>query len=1024
MDQIVFQTLTDTLSADANVRQSAEQRIKELQQNPEFPVSLVRLALSHEVNLSQRHSAAVLLKSYVDTQWSEKSSKFTGPEPPAETKAVVRDLILAGLSDPTPRIRSSCAYAISKIAHHDWPESWPNLLDVLVHHLKNGSADEVHGSMRVLAEFVNKDITHVQLPHVAPVLFPELLRILISDSIYSPATRSRCASIFRSAVEMLYTIKDEHPEAIKMYLAPIIGQWNEAFIGVLSKRAESQDAQVAEWGLKAEIIRCINLSIQGFPKLMSPYLITILSAVWQDLVHLRPRYIQEHVNSETDATGEAYQDSDGETIGFESLLFVQFELFQLACRRRKLTQSVFVGEDGKSGIMHQLVWNALSYLQMTDDQADSWSSDPNQFIADEDEEGYSFNVRIAAQDLLLTLVENFPKETLHAINEGVKQEATASLQDKANNRVNWWKAQEACLLAIGLVSSDLCKAIKNGAQSPVDLASWFDHIVLGNFSEHNFPFLQGRSFVFASQFASVLPANLASQYVSAAVESISKSPSAIVKISALKALNNFNQYLDKQYIAPYQRHILQGVAPLMSVTTEDSLSLVLRTLITASKIDEKTTAEYESLLGPLILETWVKFPADHLISADIMDLFDTLAASPHIHPALNARAMPALVNVISTENPDNASISSAIDLVKGLLKGASSPLPPHYVDQFFPAVMAVLLTTDDRDILQSGQELLTIAIQKDVAQIANWRDVSSGKTGLDLIIQFIAKLLDPSQTESAALFVGDLIAKLIKKGGDLIAPVIPEILNAVTLRLVDAKLPSFIHPLVMVFAHLCLNQHEVVLNFLSGLNIQGRNGLEIVLAAWLENHADIQGLYNQKVSTVALTKLLTSGDQRVYSIAVKGELIVPVSTRIVTRSRAKSTPDQFTTTSAPAKIVKLLYADLENKMMEEEEAPEGDSDFDDGEEDEWEDEDSTSGAHDKFSYLSDLLDSHGLDLDGEEEEVTDADILADPVYQMDMKAFLLDFFRQCAQQNNPVFVQGVNELNDTEKQALSHFLQN
>lgn len=50
----------------------------------EFPISLVRLALAQECNISQRHSAAVLLKSYVDTQWSEKSSRFTGPEPPSE----------------------------------------------------------------------------------------------------------------------------------------------------------------------------------------------------------------------------------------------------------------------------------------------------------------------------------------------------------------------------------------------------------------------------------------------------------------------------------------------------------------------------------------------------------------------------------------------------------------------------------------------------------------------------------------------------------------------------------------------------------------------------------------------------------------------------------------------------------------------------------------------------------------------------------------------------------------------------
>jgi hypothetical protein len=72
------------------------------------------------------------------------------------------------------------------------------------------------------------------------------------------------------------------------------------------------------------------------------------------------------------------------------------------------------------------------------------------------------------------------------------------------------------------------------------------------------------------------------------------------------------------------------------------------------------------------------------------------------------------------------------------------------------------------------------------------RDAASGKSGTDLLIQFIAKLLDPSQSESAALFVGDLVAKLIKKGEDLVTPILPDLLKAVTIRLADAKLPSFI----------------------------------------------------------------------------------------------------------------------------------------------------------------------------------------------------------------------------------------
>lgn len=32
-------------------------------------------------------------------------------------------------------------------------------------------------------EFISKDVTHVQLPFVAPVLFPELLRIMVSEQV-------------------------------------------------------------------------------------------------------------------------------------------------------------------------------------------------------------------------------------------------------------------------------------------------------------------------------------------------------------------------------------------------------------------------------------------------------------------------------------------------------------------------------------------------------------------------------------------------------------------------------------------------------------------------------------------------------------------------------------------------------------------------------------------------------------------------------------------------------------------------
>ena len=56
----------------------------------------------------------------------------------------------------------------------------------------------------------------------------------------------------------------------------------------------------------------------------------------------------------------------------------------------------------------------------------------------------------------------------------------------------------------------------------------------------DYPFLQGRGFVFASQFASSLPAQLAGQYLEAAIQAIEMQDAcSILKISAVKAVQKW-----------------------------------------------------------------------------------------------------------------------------------------------------------------------------------------------------------------------------------------------------------------------------------------------------------------------------------------------------------------------------------------------------------------------------------------------------------------------------------------------------
>lgn len=69
---------------------------------------------------------------------------------------------------------------------------------------------------------------------------------------------------------MMFTVKETHPEAVKLYLKPIIGQWNEAFISILNKRTtDNPEIEVAEWRLKSEVLRVRTTSGRsaGLPSL-------------------------------------------------------------------------------------------------------------------------------------------------------------------------------------------------------------------------------------------------------------------------------------------------------------------------------------------------------------------------------------------------------------------------------------------------------------------------------------------------------------------------------------------------------------------------------------------------------------------------------------------------------------------------------------------------------------------------------------------------------------------------------------
>lgn len=115
----------------------------------------------------------------------------------------------------------------------------------------------------------------------------------------------------------------------------------------------------------------------------------------------------------------------GEVLGFENLVFSIFEFVHTLLENNKFKTTV-------KKALPELIYYIILYMQITEDQVGggasgqrpgshshllttpsvaqikAWTANPQQFVEDEDDDTFSYSVRISAQDLLLVRREPIP----------------------------------------------------------------------------------------------------------------------------------------------------------------------------------------------------------------------------------------------------------------------------------------------------------------------------------------------------------------------------------------------------------------------------------------------------------------------------------------------------------------------------------------------------------------------------------------------------------------------------------------
>ncbi|KAJ3310538.1 Importin 9 [Boothiomyces sp. JEL0838] len=909
--------------------------------------------------LAKRQLAAVTLKNSVD--------QIIVMDP--ASKEYLKKQLVLHLKESNSAIRSNLALTVSKIAHLEWPEHWPNLFMDLIELLKS-DLHACHGALSVLTNFVRDDLSDLAFPQIAPILLPELYKIFTGN--YPSNLRGKAVSICKDFVEMIYMVKEEYPEAVTNYLVPFINLWMNTFTQILK---ESDDIMI-----KNQVLLIVVKLVRAFPKEMGNYVTIFMEIIWNEATTLKIPYQKNYIEENNEFAEEV--DSDGETHSTSTILYSCFDYIQQVCRK-KAVKPLFE----KS--LHDIFRVLLVYLQITSEMESNWSRDMNQFVQDDDEEAAAYNVRIAVNQCLINLIDAFKVKGITALFEVCSENFILSGEQRQAGNKLWWKLNEASLFALGRFPSEL---IENAQSLNMDYI--FTDIVVNNMNCTDLPFLQGRALWFASQFASDLPEHLTSQYLAACVDALTLTHiNFAVKVFAMKAIRGFFSSGKKSLGVVHQASIIKELVSLADHVKDDLLVLLLETLTLTIGINKEITAHHEEILTDVFIKLLSVCCEDLFITELLHELFSELSSNELMSVAFQTKIFPILSQAIDMEQVHkNATISAtALDFLTELIKNVPDPLPSAYTVDIFPKVIQMMLTVDNSGLLQNGQETLKVLVNRDLNGIIQWNNGT--RSGLEYVLEFIGKMLGPNESESSALFIGNLIIKVIQKGGDLIVPFIPTLLTGIIQRLDHAKIPAFIETLVLIFCHLIQTRAETVIDFLASLNVNGKTGLEIFVRKWCDCFTDISGVYENKLSVNAMLIFFTSGDPRLASITVTGDLIVTeasklgVNIEMVTRSRANANPVQYSTLTFPQKAIGLLLNEYKTlslppvypSSMKDEHVFE----YDGESEDDWEGH-SENDDPDPFSYYQEDAD-----------EAEDSENKDDPVFSVNIKEKIEQAVKGC-----------------------------
>ncbi|CAN1296180.1 Ipo9 [Linum perenne] len=937
--QWLLSCLTATLDPNPEVRNFAETSLSHASLQPGFGGALSRVAANRELSLGLRQLAAVLLKQFIRKHWEEDDDVTVS----VEEKEVIRKHLLASVDDSHRKICTAISMAIASIGAYDWPENWPELLPSLLRLINDRSnMNGVQGALRCLA-LLSADLDDTVVPTLIPVLFPSLHTIVSSSQDFNKYLRSKALSVVYSCVSVIGVMRGVYRTETTALMTPMVKPWMDQFAIILGQPVQPEDPD--DWSMRMEVLKCLSQFVQNFPALAEGEFMVVVEPLWQTFVTSLGVYIRSSIDGAEDSF-EGNYDSDGAEKGLDSFVIQLFEFLLTIVGNARLQKVVLSN-------INQLVYHTVAFLQITEQQIHTWSTDANQFVADEDDVTYS--CRVSGTLLLEEVMASCGVDGINAIIDASRQRFSESQQQKAAGSAVWWRIREAALFALASVSDQLLEAEGSGT-TKIGLGNLIESIVAEDIriGPHEYPFLCARVFMLVAKFSSVVILTIFIVGVHRMLTALYAIRPPPVKVGACQALSQLLPEANKGIVQSQLIGLLSSLADLLQQASDETLHLVLETMQAAIKAGHEILVAIEPTISAMILNVWASHISDPFIGIDAIEVLE----------------------------------NAPVDVVKVLY------------DVCFDAVTRIVLQSDDHSELQNATQCLAAFIYGGRQEVLAW--AADSGFAMRSLLDVASRLLDPSLESSGSLFVGNYILQLILHLPQQMAQHTPDLIAALV--------------------HMSAPNVEQFINMLVNIPADGHdNAFAYVMSEWTKQQGEIQGAYQIKVTTTALTLLLSTRHSQLGNVNVQGH--IQTTEGITTRSKAKVTPEKWTMVPLPFKIVSLL-ADTLLEMREQVQ-------LGDEEENEWEEieEDDEEGDKDLLYSTAtvssgratyDELEAMAKAFDGDQEDEDDDELLSagDPLNQINVASYLGDFLTKLWAGDRPLFDHLCQNLRRDQVEAL------